>query len=420
MLTPSLLVLACTAPEPVVQALASTPLELPEGVEVLGDAPAGGDPDALFARLDVPELRIELSPEQWRWLEKQPREWVPANFIVDEMGFDVGMRLKGNSTFQSIWGKPTIKLDFDRDGVGQRLWGLEHLELHNLTWDPSYIHERLAYGIIAESGFPAPQTAYVHLWLNDMDYGLYLAVETMDDIFVEEHWDDPSGPIYEGPRLPGYCDLKTPDAFGEVCHCFQQDQEGDDPDREHLKDLCLAARGATEETWWADMSEHVDLEDFLRSVATEAVIQHFDGYAGNDNNFRLYREPATGLWTWTAWSTDQAFGWVPWQGTFDCGMARAEPKDFFWQSDMMRACWDAPDCKERFYELVGEQVEVFEALDVASWMHAERERIAPLAEADPKLRFQPADQRAYTECLLGWAEQRGPWLEEWLQSDERW
>jgi spore coat protein CotH len=220
--------------------------------------------------------------------------------------------------------------------------------------------------------------------------------------------------------MPGYCDLKTPDAFGEVCDCFQQDEEGDDPDREHLKALCLAARGATAETWWADMSAHVDLDDFLRSVATEAVIQHFDGYAGNDNNFRLYREPSSGMWTWSAWSTDQAFGWVPWQDTFECGMARTEPKDFFWQSDMMRACWNAPGCKEHFYALVGEQLEVFEEMNVASWMQDERDRIAPLAEADPKQRYQPADQRTYTECLLGWAEQRGPWLEEWLESDARW
>ena len=54
------------------------------------------------------------------------------------------------------------------------------------------------------------------------------------------------------------------------------------------------------------LAKTVDMDRFLSFWVTEVIVGHWDGYAGNRNNYRFYREP------------DGAFVFIPWgvDGTF--------------------------------------------------------------------------------------------------------
>ena len=54
------------------------------------------------------------------------------------------------------------------------------------------------------------------------------------------------------------------------------------------------------------LGEVVDLDRFLSFWATEVLVGHWDGYAGDRNNYHFYREP-DGPFVFIPWGTDDTF-----------------------------------------------------------------------------------------------------------------
>ena len=63
------------------------------------------------------------------------------------------------------------------------------------------------------------------------------------------------------------------------------------------------------------LAEIVDLDHYLSFWATEVLVGHWDGYAGNRNNYHFYREP------------DGKFVFIPW-GADDTFHLKADPNPF--------------------------------------------------------------------------------------------
>jgi hypothetical protein len=64
------------------------------------------------------------------------------------------------------------------------------------------------------------------------------------------------------------------------------------------------------------LGEVVDLDNFFRFWAVEKVLEHWDGYSNNANNFFLYRDPATSRFVFAPTGTDQITvpdPWAPWK-----------------------------------------------------------------------------------------------------------
>ena len=54
------------------------------------------------------------------------------------------------------------------------------------------------------------------------------------------------------------------------------------------------------------LGETVDLDRFLSFWATEVLVGHWDGYAGDRNNYHFYREP-DGPFVFIPWGADDTF-----------------------------------------------------------------------------------------------------------------
>ena len=78
--------------------------------------------------------------------------------------------------------KAAFKLKLAHTVKGQRFLGLKTLTLNNMVQDPSMVHELLAYEAFRAVGIPAPRTGYAFVRVNGADYGVYLNVETLDDV----------------------------------------------------------------------------------------------------------------------------------------------------------------------------------------------------------------------------------------------
>ena len=274
---------------------------------------------AYFALERVLDISIEIAGEDWDTLRHQTRTfgdviaeieeyglsrpfadiytWFGATVTVDgETHADVGVRKKGFLGSQSDT-KPALKLRFDKYVDGQSLGGvMERMTLNNSIQDPSMVNTCLSYRVFAAAGSPAPRCNFATVSVNGKDLGLYVHVEEMKAPFLSRHFESAEGNLYEGtvsdftPTYRGTIEKKTHE---------------DAADWSNIDAVVTALQDPTDAGLKA-LGEIVDLDRFLSFWATEVLVGHWDGYAGDRNNYHFYREP-DGPFVFIPWGTDDTF-----------------------------------------------------------------------------------------------------------------
>ena len=69
--------------------------------------------------------------------------------------------------------------------------------LRNNVQDPSQLHERVGMALFARLGLPAPREAHARLYVNGDYAGLYSIVEAVDKVFLDRHFAQSNGFLYE-------------------------------------------------------------------------------------------------------------------------------------------------------------------------------------------------------------------------------
>ncbi len=299
-----------SAPEPASDAAAPAPA--PDAA-----APEPDLTEALFALGHVLEVTVDLPPADWDALRGQgrtgldtrgadcmdapwpsPYTWFTGSVTLDGTPYaQVGVRKKG--FFGSLSGrKPSLVLDLDRNLPDQSHAGLTRFALNNGRQDPSLVHTCMAYEIMAASGVPAPRCNFAHVTVNDQDLGVYAHVESIRKPFLRRHFPDDSGHLYEGTLgdfRPGFSGT------------IEQKTDEETPHRGPI-DALIAAAEAPDDTLLEALSAAMDLEAFYRFWAAEVLVAHWDGYAGNTNNYWLYEDPAQGgRIVFLPWGPDATF-----------------------------------------------------------------------------------------------------------------
>jgi len=361
------------------------------------------DGSLVFDEQEVHSVGLELTDQELRDLRVAPREWTTGTLVFRDRSYDVGLRLKGNTVFQTMDGKPAFKIDMNRTVEGQDLYGLPSFYLHNFVLDPTRMHERISYGAFRAAGAPAARTAYATVTVNDEPYGIYLIVEKQNATFLEQWWDDASGSVYESGSFNWPCDLNS-GSMDNPCRCFEVDREGEGDSAADLQELCRAVR-APDATWLEALEPFVDMEAFVQAQAMEIAMSHFDNYGWNKNNFRIYHEPTTGRWHWTPWSADLSFGWYPWDATPECGEYGQRPEDYA-NGYLMQRCWVVEDCKTQLLDAVLRAADELERQDVLGELDRIDELIAPYIEEDLRNPYDSFWYERELSCARTWLAQR--------------
>ena len=302
----------------------STPAEpTPEPTATPAPTPQDGaeahPSDAYFALGRVLDISIEIAGDDWDTLRHQTRTfadviaeieehglsrpfadiytWFGATVAVDgETHADVGVRKKGFLGSQSDT-KPALKLRFDKYVDGQSLGGvMERMTLNNSIQDPSMVNTCLSYRVFAAAGNPAPRCNFATVSVNGKDLGLYVHVEEMKAPFLSRHFDSAEGNLYEGT---------VSDFTAEYRGTIEKKTNTDAADWSDIDAVVAALQDPTDAGLKA-LGEIVDLDRFLSFWATEVLVGHWDGYAGDRNNYHFYREP-DGPFVFIPWGTDDTF-----------------------------------------------------------------------------------------------------------------
>lgn len=169
--------------------------------------------NTVFTKEKVTQINIEVDEDNWNYLLENAtkEEYINANITVNGTKYyNVGIRAKGNSSLSSVANDDTtdrysFKVKFDKYVDGQTLDGLSKIALNNIISDATYMKEYLSYDLLEKMGVPTPAFAFTNIKLNGEEWGLYFAVEVIEEEFIERNYGSLSGNLYkpEGNEIGG-------------------------------------------------------------------------------------------------------------------------------------------------------------------------------------------------------------------------
>ena len=160
---------------------------------------------ALFDTSSVLEVNIRMDEADWNDMlaNAAAEEYYQCDVEIGGTTFyRVAIRPKGNTSLTSIASDPTtdrysFKLEFDHYVDGQTCFGLDKLILNNNYADATNMKEALIYDMYQYLGADASLYNYAKLSVNGEYWGVYLALEAVEDSFLLRNYGVQDGELYK-------------------------------------------------------------------------------------------------------------------------------------------------------------------------------------------------------------------------------
>ena len=314
-------------------------------ISPLLQAEEGATVDTLFVPDHLMQVEITMDPDDWHALRishrvtgedftqivEKPFDYYPATAIIDgqEIG-EVGVRKKGFFG-SSISTRPSLKLKLNYVDKDKEFAGLDRLTFNNNNQDSTRAQTVLVYRFMNDAGVYSPRSNLARVTLNGEDLGIYTHVESVRKPFFKRLFGKSKGDLWEG-----FAGDFTESEYGRIVHKW-----GKDDDSANLQTLYDLLQDP-EPIPLATLEELLDLDAFITLWASEVLIGHWDGYAGNRNNFYIFRPKKSGLLYFTPWGPDSAFS-DP--GPF---IHVPVPKSFKARGYLCERLWELPEVRARY------------------------------------------------------------------------
>lgn len=129
-------------------------------------------------------------------------EYTVCAVEIDNEAFkNVAIRAKGNTSLSQVasYGnnRYSFKIEFDHYDSTKSYHGLDKLCLNNIIQDNTYMKDYICYMMMNEFGADSPLCSFVYITVNGEDWGLYLAVEGIEDSFLQRNYGNDYGELYK-------------------------------------------------------------------------------------------------------------------------------------------------------------------------------------------------------------------------------
>ncbi len=147
---------------------------------------------------------LDILMEDWEGFLDNCRseEYYECSVVIDgETYKNVAIRGKGNTSLTQVesYGNDrySYKIEFDHYDNTLNYHGLDKLCLNNIIQDNTYMKDYLTYQMMHDMGVATPLCSYVYITINGEDWGLYLAVEGVEDSFLQRSFGKNYGELYK-------------------------------------------------------------------------------------------------------------------------------------------------------------------------------------------------------------------------------
>lgn len=334
--------------------------------------------ETIFPKDKVVDVKITIDEDQFQDMldNASAEEYKPASVEYNGIKLDnVGIRTKGNLSLRSVVqmedsNRYSFKLSFD-EYVNQTLEGISKINLNNNYSDATSMREFLTYELADLMGLPTPEYSFVNIYINDELWGFYLAVEQIDESYLERNFGTSYGSLYKGVMTGQGSDLTW---------------LGDDPDlytglevKSEKSDGDALIAMLNELNNGSDYEKYIDIEDALGYIALNVLTNNTDSYLGsNKQNYYLYEQ--NGVFSILPWDYNMAFGGLgrsslyidePTQGSLD-------------ERPLIAKLLAVDEYKEQYHQILSEAINGYLANDTFTARVQEvKSMIAEYVKADP-------------------------------------
>lgn len=239
--------------------------------------------------------------------------WVPADLHTDgQVWKNIAIRLKGNASLQTAWGKGTYSLPFrinmDKfedtypETKNQRFHGFKKLTFYTTDQDSSAVRSAIASEIFRESGVACPISVPVQLFLDrgdgtPLDLGVYEMAEVPDSPLLNRFFGNDTGHMYKPEsNLQKFTQTEWVDP----------DLVTDYADVKALIAVVNATNRTTDSAaWHRSLEAVIDVDGFLKWLAVNTAVYNWDTYGGLGHNYFLYNDG--GRFRWIAYDIAFSF-----------------------------------------------------------------------------------------------------------------
>jgi hypothetical protein len=255
---------------------------------------------------------VELTFEQSNWDSLLDSLYVDGNenrligtAKINGILFDsVGVRYKGNSSYNAGQNKNPLNIKLDYIIDGQEYEGYGTLKLANGYKDPSFVREVLSYEI-ARDYMPASLANFCKVFINGTYLGLYTSVQDVDKKFLRTHYYNGNNPFFKGELASGekLTSVKVWGYFGADSTSYHDyyEIESDDgwTDLIGFLDILNNEPDSVEEV--------LNVDRHLWMLAFDILMVNLDSPVNFGHNYYLYKDNA-GRFNPVIWDLNENYG----------------------------------------------------------------------------------------------------------------
>lgn len=224
-----------------------------------------------------------------------------------EVYTNVGIKAKGNSSFNNPSQKKSFKIDMNEFVAGQDIHGLKKLNFNNGFKDPSFMREKLANDFLSAHQLPAPRVTYCNVYFNNQLWGLYAIVEEVDDEFCKRWFNSNDGNLFKGDP---HGDLKWKGSSTQSLYESSYELKNNNTANNwaDLISLIDVINNTPSSNLPSLLDAKLNTNSFIKHWAAMNLFSSLDAYIGSGHNYYIYHDTITNKFQWIAWDNNEAFG----------------------------------------------------------------------------------------------------------------
>lgn len=253
--------------------------------------------------LSIPNYNIFINPRELRELRRDiwSDDHVPAKLKVGNVTYQIEIAYRGALTREMP--KKSYHISFIKPAT---FAGGRELHLNAEYLDPSIIRNKLSFTFFQSIGCLSPEARYVILSLNGVYVGIYLQLESVDDLFLKKRGLPPGAIFYAHNHNANFSFL-DPDTedFKDSLLAGYKLKVGTENDEETLCELIYKINTLPRDSFVEEIIRYLDIDKYLRWLAGVVCTQNYDGFI---QNYALYHNSDTSLYELIPWDYDGTWG----------------------------------------------------------------------------------------------------------------
>ncbi len=287
-------------------------------------------PHPLYSPDSAARIDLTISQSDWDWLHWENPDTTSVRSVdirfrhgdIDLTVTNVGIQCRGNTSLKQY--PRSFNISFNAFVPGQRLLGMERLNLNADVNDPSLARPKLAHDLSEVLDLQAPYGNHVGLVVSNSTYhyaffdALRNNSQAVDDAFLLQRFGSDRGNLYKCNWRQWYANLDYLDSTNGAAYIgngttYELRHAGSgDTSYQDLADFITTITQTSDTDFPNAIMQAFEVDDFLRRMALDVLSGHWDNYWVNANNYNLFLNPETRRWVYIPYDFDNAFGirWI--------------------------------------------------------------------------------------------------------------